>query len=55
MPGNDQSTMRLRQAAACVVVVAWGVRAASHALSIIFIALRLTYVILPFTEPIPGS
>lgn len=42
MPGNDQSTMRVLQAAAYVVVVAWGIKTASHILSIIFIALLLT-------------
>lgn len=50
MPGNDQSTMRVLQAAACVVVIAWGIKAASHILSIIFIALLLSYVILPFPK-----
>ena len=48
MEGNNQSPMRLLQAAAYIVVVAWGIRAASHILSIIFIALLFAYVILPF-------
>jgi predicted PurR-regulated permease PerM len=50
MPESDQSTMRLLQAAAYVVVVAWGIKTASHILSIIFISLLLTYVILPFPK-----
>ena len=50
MPGNDQSPMRLLQAAAYVVLVAWGIKAASHVLSIILIALLLTYAILPFPQ-----
>jgi AI-2 transport protein TqsA len=50
MRGNDQSTMRLVQSAAYIVVVAWGIKAASHILSIILIALLLAYVILPFPK-----
>ena len=50
MPGNDQSPMRVLQTAACVVVIAWGIKSASHIFSIIFIALLLTYVILPFPK-----
>ena len=42
--------MRLLQAAAYVVLVAWGIKAASHVLSIILIALLLTYAILPFPQ-----
>ena len=34
MPGNDKSTMRVLQAAAYVVIVAWGIKAASHILSL---------------------
>jgi predicted PurR-regulated permease PerM len=50
MPGNDQAAIRVLQAAAYVVVVAWGIKAASHILSIVLIALLLSYVILPFTK-----
>jgi AI-2 transport protein TqsA len=50
MQGNDQSVMRVLQAAAFVVVVAWGIKAASHILSIILIALLLTYAILPLPQ-----
>jgi AI-2 transport protein TqsA len=50
MQGNDQSVMRVLQAAAFVVVVAWGIKAASHILSVILIALLLTYAILPFPK-----
>jgi predicted PurR-regulated permease PerM len=42
--------MRLLQAAAYVVVVAWGIMTASHPLSIILIALLLSYVVLPFPK-----
>ena len=44
------SPLRLLQAAAYVVVVAWGIKAASHPLSVVLIALLLTYVILPFPK-----
>lgn len=50
MQENNQSSMRLLQAAAYVVVVAWGIRTASHILSVTLIALLLTYVILPFPK-----
>ena len=42
--------LRLLQAAAYVVVVAWGIKAAAHPLSVVLIALLLTYVILPFPK-----
>lgn len=42
--------LRLLQAAAYVVVVAWGIKSASHLLSVVLIALLLTYVILPFPK-----
>jgi AI-2 transport protein TqsA len=50
MPGIGRSTIRLLQGAACVVIVAWGIKAASHILSIIFVALLLSYVILPLPK-----
>ena len=50
MQGNDQSVMRVLQAAAFAVVVAWGIKAASHILSVVLIALLLTYAILPFPK-----
>lgn len=46
----SSSPLRLLQAAAYVVVVAWGIKATSHLLSVILIALLLTYVILPFPK-----
>ena len=46
----DSPPLRLLQAAAYVVVVAWGIKAASHPLSVVLIALLLTYVILPFPK-----
>lgn len=39
---------RFLEAAAYAVVVAWGIRAASHILSVILIALLLAYIIRPF-------
>ena len=42
--------LRLLQSAAYVVVVAWGIKSASHLLSVVLIALLLTYVILPFPK-----
>ncbi len=44
------SPLRLLQAGAYFVVVAWGIQAASHPLSVVLIALLLTYVILPFPK-----
>ena len=41
---------RLLQAAAYIVVVAWGVKAASHILCLILIALLFAYVFLPFPK-----
>lgn len=48
MRDNELSPMRLLQAAAYVVIVAWGVKAASHILSVVLIALLLTYAVVPF-------
>lgn len=47
---NDNSTMRVLQAAAYVVIVAWGIKTASHILSVVLIALLLTYAIFPFPK-----
>jgi AI-2 transport protein TqsA len=41
---------RLLQAAAYIVVVAWGIRAASHILYLVLIALLFAYVFLPFPK-----
>ena len=43
-------TARYLQVAAYIVIVAWGIRTASHMLSVILIALLLTYAILPFPK-----
>jgi AI-2 transport protein TqsA len=40
----------LLQAAACAVVVCWGIRSASHILSVVLIALLLTYAIMSFPQ-----
>lgn len=48
--GTTSTALRLLQGAAYVVLVAWGIRAASHVLSIVLIALLLTYVIAPFPK-----
>jgi AI-2 transport protein TqsA len=50
MGSSPSPPLRLLQAAAYVVVVAWGIKAASHLLSVVLIALLLTYVILPFPK-----
>ena len=50
MPGNDQSLGRFLQMSAYVVILAWGIRAASHILSVVLIALLLSYAILPFPK-----
>jgi predicted PurR-regulated permease PerM len=48
MVDSQQSIMRPLVAAACVVIVAWGIRAASHVLLVLLISLFFAYVIFPF-------
>lgn len=48
MTGNGQSFVRPLVAAACVVIIASGIRAASHVLLILLISLFLAYVAVPF-------
>lgn len=48
MLGNDHPLMRALVAGACIVIVAWGIRAASHVLLILLISLFLAYVAVPF-------
>lgn len=50
MSGNAQSTMRVLQTAAYIVIVAWGIRAASHVISVVLISLLLAFVILPLPK-----
>lgn len=50
LAGNVQATTRALQSAAFVVIVAWGIRTASHILSVILISLLLTFVILPLPK-----
>ncbi len=50
MPGNAQSTIRVLQTTAYVVIVAWGIKEASHILSVVLISLLLTFVILPLPK-----
>jgi predicted PurR-regulated permease PerM len=50
VPGNAQSTIRVLQTAAYVVIVAWGIKEASHILSVVLISLLLTFVILPLPK-----
>src|SRR5271167_1706953 len=50
MPDNEKSIVRALQVAAYVVIVAWGIREASHILSVVLISLLLTYVILPLPK-----
>lgn len=54
MPEDEKSIVRVLQVAAYVVVVAWGMREASHILSVVLISLLLSYVILPFPKWLTG-
>ena len=47
MTENNQSFMRPLVAAACIVIVAWGIRAASHVLLVLLISLFFAYMIVP--------
>jgi len=46
--GNELSIGRVLQISAYVVIVAWGIREASHLLSVILISLLWAYAVLPF-------
>ena len=48
MPGNELTIGRALQIAAYVVIAAWGIRAASHMISIVLISLLWAYAVLPF-------
>ena len=48
MGTDDHSAIQTLKIAACVVIVAWGIRTASHVLSIVLLSLLLAYAILPF-------
>ena len=48
MGTDDHSAIQTLKIAACVVIVAWGIRASSHVLSIVLLSLLLAYAILPF-------
>ncbi len=48
MGTDDHSAIQTLKVAACVVIVAWGIRMASHVLSIVLLSLLLAYAILPF-------
>lgn len=50
MTENEGNTLRKFQMAAYIVIAAWGIKSAAHILSIILIALLLTYAILPFPQ-----
>ena len=50
MPENERSVSRYLQISAYVVILAWGIRAASHILSVVLIALLISYAILPFPK-----
>lgn len=47
MRGNDLSTTSFLQAAAYIVIVAWGIRTASHILVLFLISVLLAYAMLP--------
>jgi len=46
--------MRVLLAAACVVLIAWGIRTASQILNLILLSLLLAYVLLPFPKWLMG-
>jgi predicted PurR-regulated permease PerM len=46
----SSTAARLLQTAACTVVVAWGIRAASHLITVFLLALLLAYAALPFPK-----
>lgn len=48
MGNDDHRAIQALKIAACVVIVAWGIRMASHVLSIVLLSLLLAYAILPF-------
>ena len=48
MTGKDESLLRPLVGAACIVIVAWGIRAASHVILLLLISLFLAYVQVPF-------
>ena len=48
METDDHSAIQTLKIAACVVIVAWGIRTTSHVLSIVLLSLLLAYAILPF-------
>jgi AI-2 transport protein TqsA len=48
MPKIEERLPRLLVSAACIVIIAWGIKAASHILLIILISLFLAYVMVPF-------
>lgn len=48
--GNEDYAVRAVVVAACVVIVAAGIKVAAHVLSIILISLLMTYIILPFPQ-----
>ena len=48
MPKNEERLPRALLGTACIVIIAWGIKAASHILLLVFIALFLAYAIVPF-------
>jgi predicted PurR-regulated permease PerM len=50
MPERGSSSLRVLQTAAYVVIVAFGIWAASHVLSVLLLALLVTYSVLPFPK-----
>ena len=48
MGNDDHRAIQVLKIAACVVIVAWGIRMSSHVLSIVLLSLLLAYAILPF-------
>jgi AI-2 transport protein TqsA len=50
LPARQQRVMRLLQAAACIALIAWGIRTASHILYLILLSLLMAYMFLPFPK-----
>jgi len=50
LPLRQQRVMRVLQAAAYVVLVAWGIRTTSHILFLVLLSLLFAYVFLPFPK-----
>ena len=48
MGTDEHGAIQTLKIGACVVIIAWGMRTASHVISIVLLSLLLAYAILPF-------